>query len=44
VLPGQNGNFAIYTTVPEPREYALIAGVGLCAFAAYRRRNSVVKA
>lgn len=32
-------NFAIYSTVPEPHEYALVAGLGLCGFAAYRRRS-----
>jgi len=31
-------NFAVYASVPEPSEYALLAGIGLCAFAAYRRR------
>lgn len=31
-------NFAVYATVPEPHEYALIAGLGLVGFAAYRRR------
>lgn len=30
-------NFTV--TVPEPHEYALIAGLGLCAFAAYRRKS-----
>jgi len=36
-----NGNFAVYTTsaVPEPQEYAMIAALGLCGFAAYRRRS-----
>lgn len=29
-------NFQI--TVPEPHEYALVAGVGLCLFAVYRRK------
>lgn len=35
-------NFSV--TVPEPHEYAMVAGLGLCAFAAYRRRNARVTA
>lgn len=31
-------NFSV--TVPEPHEYAMVAGLGLCAFAAYRRRST----
>lgn len=33
-------NFAIYATVPEPRDFALVAALGLGAFAACRRRFS----
>lgn len=43
--PANIGNFAVYgTVVPEPHEYAMVAGLGLCAFGVYRRRALLAKA
>ena len=44
--PSNIPNFAVFTTasVPEPHEYALVAGLGLCAFGVYRRRSLMAKA
>lgn len=40
-----NPNFAVYAApVPEPHEYALIAGLGLCGFAVVRRRMGAARA
>ncbi len=42
----QSPSFLLNSTaaVPEPHEYALIAGLGLCGFAVYRRRSMMAKA